>query len=298
MKSRGLIIAVVLFCAGAQAETPNPASSLPPPVDGLPVGWCIRAKPEVFADAKAAGFEYVELALQDVLPLTDENFAKLKATLEQLNLPARSGYNPVPKEIKLVGPDVDEAKQSAHVDHLLARAAELKLKFIVLNSAASWRVPEGFDHEKAFGQLADFSRRFAEAADKKGIVLLIEPMRGTDANMITNIAEALKLVETVGRPNFQMMVDYSFLTIQQDDPRNLLTVGDHLRNVHISNPAANRSYPMNDGESDYAAFFRVLKQIHYRGGLSVHGGTQSFTNDAPRAITFLRGKARELAGQP
>jgi sugar phosphate isomerase/epimerase len=91
------------------------------------------------------------------------------------------------------------------------------------------------------------------------------------------------------------MVDYSFLTIQKDAPKNLVAAGKHLRNVHISNPAANRTYAMADDESDYAAFFRVLKQIGYRGGLSVHGGPKtSFTNDAPRTITFLRGKAAEL----
>jgi sugar phosphate isomerase/epimerase len=45
----------------------------------------------------------------------------------------------------------------------------------------------------------------------------------------------------------------------------------------------------------YASFFRVLKEIEYRGGLSVHAGTSAFATDAPRAIAFLRTQARELA---
>jgi sugar phosphate isomerase/epimerase len=90
-------------------------------------------------------------------------------------------------------------------------------------------------------------------------------------------------------------VDYSFLVIQKDDLAELLKTGKHLRHIHISNPANRRTYPMNNDESDYATFFRLLKQIGYRGGLSVHGSTNAFASDAPRAITFLRTQAKALA---
>jgi hypothetical protein len=39
----------------------------------------------------------------------------------------------------------------------------------------------------------------------------------------------------------------------------------------------------------------VLRQIGYRGGISVHAATQNFPADAPRAIAFLRAKATDLA---
>lgn len=292
-----LAIQLVLAADGFSADSTNNAAlsvALPPPVAGIPIGWCIRARTNVFVDAKAAGFEYVELAMQDVLPLSDDDFGKLAAELQRLNLPARTGYNPIPKELMLVGTNVDEEKLAAHMEHLLSRAAALKLDYIDLNSAASWKVPDGFDHDKAFAQLADFCGRFAAAADKSGITVLIEPMRGTDSNMITNIDEAFKLVQTVNKPNFQMMVDYSFLRIQNDDLKELLKVGSHLRNVHISNPPK-RTYAMNDDESDYAEFFSILKQINYRGGLSVHGGpVVSVALDVPLAIAFLRKHAAEL----
>jgi len=297
---RWLIISFLVLSSlnSFAAESTNvPAEiKVPPPVPGIPIGWCIRARPEVFAQAKWAGFEYVELALQDVLPLDDAKFLELAAELQKLNLRALSGYNPVPRDMKLVGPEVDQAKLDAHLERLLTRAAALKLTYLVLNSAGNWRVPDGFEREKAFRQLAEFSRRFAEGAGRHNLTVLIEPMRGADSNMITDIAEALKLVQTVDHPNFAMMVDYSFLTIQKDDPKGLLAVGKHLKNVHIANPAANRTYPFSDTDSDYAAFFKVLKEIGYRGGISIHGGTQAFSNDAPRSITFLRGKAKQLTG--
>ena len=282
----------------AAGVAPAPVA-LPAPVPGFPTGWCIRAKPDAFADAKAAGYEYVELALQDVLSLSDEEFAKLVSQLQATGLPALSGYNSVPKELRLVGPEVDVAKIDAHLEKLLARAATLKLRYLILNAGASWKIPEGTPAEEAFTQLADFGRKFATAAAKHQITVLVEPLRSTDSNQITTIAEAVKLVEAVNHPYFAMMVDYSFLTIQNDDPANLLKAGKHLRHVHISNPANKRAYAMADSESDYASFFKALKQIDYHGGLSVHGGTTpaTFASDASRAITFLRTKAQVLAAK-
>jgi sugar phosphate isomerase/epimerase len=54
---------------------------------------------------------------------------------------------------------------------------------------------------------------------------------------------------------------------------------------------------MEAGESDYASFFGVLKDIGYRGGISVHARTSSFSTDAPRAISFLRAHAKQLASR-
>jgi hypothetical protein len=93
------------------------------------------------------------------------------------------------------------------------------------------------------------------------------------------------------------MVDYAFLIIQRDDLAALLTNPGALRYVHLSNPANKRTYPMSDAESDYAGFFRVLKQIKYRGGLSVHGGSNDIPNDAPRAIAFLRAREGSRTGE-
>ena len=276
---------------GSQAQT-----DAVPPVAGFPVGWCIRARSDVFEDAKRAGFEYVDLALQDVLGLSDQEFDRLAADLERLGLRALSGYNPVPAELKLVGPEIDRARQDAHVALLLRRAARLGLSFLIFNSGASWRVPDGFSRAEAQSQLVEFTRRLSAAAADRNITVLVSPLRSSDSNVMTTIAETVTFVKAVDRPNVAMMVDYSFLRIQKDDPSALVAAGPLLRHVHIGNPAVTpRAYPMDEKESDYASFFAALKQIGYRGGLSVHASTDSFSTHAPRAIAFLRRRAHELA---
>lgn len=283
---------VVLLAAVGLVAASQP---LPPPVPGFPIGWCLRAKPETFADARSAGFEYVELALQDILGLTEQDFQQLAGVGRAVAPKMLSGYNPIPNDLKLVGPEADKARQDAHLDLLLRRAAALELQFVIFNSGAAWRVPDGVSAETAFADLVAFSRRFAEAAAGHKIMVLLEPLRSTDSNMITTVADALRLIKAVNHPNFELMVDYSFLRIQKEDMNVLRETGGHLRHVHIANPSNPRTYPMDPQESDYASFFRLLKAIGYRGGLSVHAGTSAFATDAPRAITFLRTQARELA---
>ena len=288
----GRVLAV--FVLLLQLTSPLVAQSNPVP--GYPVGWCILAKPEAFIDAKKAGYEYVELAMQGVLPLSDAEFETLRGHLAAAGIPALSGYNIVPADLRLVGPDTDAGRQEAHIGRVVARARALRLRYLILNAGAAWKVPEGFSHEQAFRQLADFGRRLATQAGKADVTVLVEPLRPSDSNLIVTIAEAIALVEAVGHPQFAMMVDYSFLRIGKDDPNALLKAGRHLRHVHLANPSQNpRVYPLDAAESDYASFFAILKSIGYRGGLSVHAGSPDPLAEAPKAIAFLRQQALALA---
>jgi sugar phosphate isomerase/epimerase len=268
------------------------SEAIPPPVPGFPIGWCIRAQGSAPDDAKAAGFEYVELAMQDVLSLSDEDFDKAAARFAALGVPAVVGYNIVPAELMLVGPDADKGKQDAHLKKALARAKRLGLKMVVLNNGPARKVPEGFDRDKAWKQLVDFGRRFAAEAKKNDLTVLVQPLRPEETNLVTNVPDALKLVSAVGRPNFQLLVDYSFMAMQNESPAVLEKAKGHLRHVWMSNPNG-RVYPMSADEADYPAFFAALKKIGYRGGISIHARTDNFFADAPPAMAFLRKMAAE-----
>jgi sugar phosphate isomerase/epimerase len=265
-----------------------------PPVAGVPVGWCIRVQGTAPEDAVAAGFEYIELALQDIISLTDEEFEKTAARLKGLGIPALGGYNLIPNEMKIVGPDADPAKQDEHLHKVFPRLQTLGLKMVVFGSGPSRKVPEGFAREKAMQQLVDFGRRAAKEAKKHGLTFLLQPLRPEDTNLINTVPEALAAIKAVNHPSFQLLVDYSFMAIQKEEPAVLLKAGPHLRHVWVSNPNG-RTYAMGAEEADYAAFFAALKQIHYKGAVSVHARTDSFFADAPRGIAFLRQMGTSLS---
>ena len=66
--------------------------------------------------------------------LSDAEFQTLAAQLSTHRLRALSGYNPIPGDLKLVGPDLNRTKQEAHIHHLLARASALTLTYVILKS--------------------------------------------------------------------------------------------------------------------------------------------------------------------
>ena len=273
------------------------SQQIPPPVPGLPVGWCIRAKGSAPDDAKAAGFEYVELALQDVLELPDAEFDRSIERFAALGIPAATGYNFLPDDLKVIGPDADRAREDAYLARALPRVAKLGIKTLIFNGGASRRAPDGLPRDKAWKDLVGFSRRLARAAAQRGITVLVLPLRSSDTNQVTKVGEALDLIKAVAAPNFALAVDYSFITIEKEDPSVLHKAGKQLRHVWISNPDG-RGYPLAAAQADYAAFFSVLKQMHYRGGVSVHARTDNFFADAPQALRFLRQSLAALLPEP
>lgn len=222
--TRTLALSVLAICC-AHAAQPE-----------FPIGRCVKVlgvtAPE---DAKKVGFDYVELALQDLLPLSEAEFEKTVARIRSLGLPALSGYGFLPADLKIVGPDVDRARVDDAVRLGLARAERLGVKMVVHGNllGKGRSIPDGFSHEEGLKQLVVFGKRAAAEAQKHGIIVLFEPMPKSSTNMINTVPEALALVEAVHHPNFQMLVDYEFMINGKEDVAVLRKAASHIRQVEI-----------------------------------------------------------------
>ena len=266
------------------------------PVPGYPIGRCVRVlgvtAPE---DAKEVGFEYLELALQDLLPLEDADFDRVVQRLKAIGIPLLSGYGFLPLKLHVVGPGVDWAEIDAALRRGLGRAKRLGLQMVVFGNlnGESRRMVNGTSPENIQRMMQQFGTFAARLAEQHGITILIEPLPGRTTNSINTVAEALRLVDTVGSERFQMLVDFSYMTEGGEDLAILHRAARHIRQIEIQNPNG-RVYPRNPDEADYASFFRALKAGSYRGGFSVHGAPTDFFTDAPRAIDTLRRLVRML----
>jgi sugar phosphate isomerase/epimerase len=265
-----------------------PASARP----AVKVGMCGRL--DRLEETKAAGYDYAEVGVSEIAALSDEEFEALRVRLRKLQLPTPVANLFIPKTMKIVGPDVDKEAALTYVKKALDRVALLGVRTVVFGSGGSRRVPDGFSRDEAFAQLVAFAKVIAPEAKRRRITIAVEPLRKEESNIINSAAEGLEWVKAVGHPNFQLMVDFYHLASENEDPAILLEAGKAIRHFHIANPKG-RAFPFNAAEHDYAPYFANIKKMGYRGGISVEGKTESFKEEAPRALAFLR---EELAGAP
>ena len=249
------------------------------------VGWC--AGLARLADAKAAGFDYVELNTTEFATMSDADFEAAFTRAKEVGLPTPASNSFVPGTIRLTGPDTDQAAQMAYVTKAFDRAQRLGIQVIVFGSGGARRVPDGFSKETAFAQLVDFGKRIAPEARKRNITIAVEPLRRQESNIINTAAEGLALAEAIGDPNFQLMIDFYHLASEQESPAIVARAGARLRHLHMANPIG-RVFPQRWEEFDYAPFFAALRASAYDKRISIEATPANFAEDAPRAIALVR----------
>jgi sugar phosphate isomerase/epimerase len=278
------LLAVVLFA---------PASSVRAAQPKIKIGY----NTDDVEKAKNNGFDYAELLVKNFTALSDAQFDEFLAKHKAVGLPTPVGNNFIPAELKIVGPDIQPAKQTEFVNRAFDRAQRLGVKTVVLGSGASRKYPDGFSPDVAWSQLVDFARRIAPEAKKRGIVVVVEPLQKGETNTINTAAEGLKWVQAVDHPNFQLMVDFYHLALEKEDPAILVTAKKNIKHLHIANPYL-RKFPLSADEFDYSVFFATLKKSGYTGGLTIEGKPDKFESDAPRSLAFLRGAVADGVRPP
>ena len=275
-----VVAALVGLLALARGTTQSPQ---------IQVGFCT---PLANIDAaRAAGFDYVELATSEIAGLSDADFEQAAAHIRQTGIAAPAANLFLPATIKVTGASIDQAQQMAYVRKAFARLSRLGTQIVVFGSGGAGLVPDGFPKDRAFQQLVDFGRRIAPEARAHGITIAIEPLRHEETNIINSAAEGLDLVNAIDDANFQLMVDFYHLSSEKEDPAIIGRAGAHIRHLHMANPDG-RVFPRRWEEYNYAPFFAALKQIGYGQRISVEASTKDLPADAPVAIALLRGAFR------
>lgn len=255
------------------------------------VGYCVGLKGlEV---AKAAGFDYVELGVAEIAALSDADFDAALERTKQVGIPTPNANLFFPASMRLTGPEAVAAEQQvAYVSKAFERLNRLGVTIVCFGSGGARRVPEGFPKEEAFKQLVALGKRIAPEARARGITIVIEPLRSQESNIINTAAEGLDLVNAVGDPNFQLLIDFFHLASEKEDPAIVLRARDHIRHLHMANPQG-RVFPLKWEEFDYAPFFANLRQIGYAGRISIEASSKDVPAEGPQAIALLR---RAFAG--
>ncbi len=119
-----------------------------------------------------------------------------------------------------------------------------------------------------------------------------EPNNRTETNMLNTFFDVVALAKAVNHPNVRCLQDYYHLKMENDTVDSLLEYGEEfLVHSHFAR-LEGRSFPKNVTEDEYyPIYFKALKDIGYKGGVSMEefpASQSSFAQEAKIACEFLR----------
>jgi sugar phosphate isomerase/epimerase len=249
----------------------------------LKIGYCA---PLEKADVlKAIGYDFIEPKLMSY-PLEDQqSLDNAKTAVSRSSLPILAFCAFFPYDMRLVGPEVDQD----HLKSYLARAAGLTnaagAEVAVMGSAWSRNVPENWERSRAEDQLLQAYSWAADAFEGTGVVIGIEPQNRKEANIITNLTEAVGYAKAVNRDEIKVMADFYHMDEESEPLETLRTFSDWI--VHVQLADTGRQNP-GTGSYDYDTFFRHLKECGYTGHISVELMHEIPESEMRRSLEFLR----------
>ena len=233
-----------------------------------------------------AGFDYLEAGVTSLIPDEDDAaFAPVLAKFQASPIPVAAFNLFLPRDLVIVGPDIDQPRIERYVHRALARIQAVGATIAVIGSGRSRRVPDGFSRDEATAQIVRFLNVVADAADSTEVTIAIEPLNHNESNIINSVAEGVDFARRVNRPPIQVLADFYHMD-EDDEPLTTITDNkDWLAHIHVAD--SGRLAP-GTGTYPYATFVEQLRQAGYDGMVSVECRWGDFEAEAGPSVEFLR----------
>ena len=240
------------------------------------------------ADVRSAGWDYVEENVQQLFQgrLPDEQWRGAQR-LAAASLPVAAANSLLPPDLKIVGPDVDNAAIASYMLNVIRRAARCDVRTLVFGSGAARRVPDGFDRAAAREQIVHFLRSIAQPSSEHGVTIVVEPLHRGECNIVNTLEEAMQYVHQVNHPSVACLLDTYHLWMEDEPIEHIRAAGAAIRHVHVADKIG-RVAPGESGQSDYRPVFAALKAVGYGGAVSVEAAFPDIPGRGPHVLAFLR----------
>lgn len=247
------------------------------------IGWCESLQNAPLL--RDIGYDFVELPLAPMGLEARDAFEAAKRAVQGSPLPPLAFNVFFPRDIRVVGPEVDVDR----VHNYLARTAELlataKAQVVVLGSGWARNVPDGWERSRAEGQWVQALSWCADALRGTGTVLVIEPLNRKESNLVNSVAEGVRFAKQVDRPEIRVLADFYHMDEEQEPLATLKEHAPWLAHIHLADTG--RRNP-GTGTYDYDHFFGYLKEIGYGGMISAECKVEQPEADMRHSLAFLR----------
>lgn len=135
----------------------------------------------------------------------------------------------------------------------------------------------------------------AEAADRAGVDLWVEPVNRYETHLLVRLAEAASLVAALAHPRLGIVADLFHMALEEVNiPTTLLEHRSQVGHVHVAD--SNRRLPGQD-TTDFGPILEALRVINYEGWLAFECGepgrnqaqAPTYYEQLPAALTALFG---------
>jgi sugar phosphate isomerase/epimerase len=171
------------------------------------------------------------------------------------------------------------------VDSALARVHQIGGEVVVFGSGAARAIPDGFALREARRQTIRFLHRVADAAERHGVTVVIEPLNRKESNTILSVAEGVNLAAEVNRPSIKVLADFYHMDEEFEPLTHLTQYSDWLKHIHVAD--SGRGAP-GSGQYPYTEFAERLHRAGYDGMVSIECRWRDFATEARPALEFLR----------
>ena len=262
--------------------------------------------PERLALAKACGFDFVEMSIDE----TDHRLARLDWTLDQRLALVRATLETGVRVPSMCLSGHRRFPFGSHDPAIVTRAREVMEKAIGLARDCGVRTIQlaGYDvyyEDPDAGTLARFEDGLRWAVDRAAAAQVMLAVEIMDTPFMNSISRWKAWDEKLRSPWFTVYPDIGNLTAWGHDVAAELGLGvDRIAAIHLKDtlrvtadfPGKFRDVPFGEGCVDFKAVFQRLKELDYRGAFLIEMWTEKAAEpvrDLIEARQFMEARMRE-----
>jgi D-psicose/D-tagatose/L-ribulose 3-epimerase len=238
-------------------------------------GWTREEAEYAIGRAVTSGVDFVEIALLDPAGC---DAAHSRALLERAEMPAICSLGLPDGHWASTHPE----KAAEYLALALDKTAEMGA--LALSGVVYGGIGERTGATPTEAELDNVARALEAAARHAaghGLLLGIEAVNRYESHLVNTAAQAVALVEKIGRDNVFVHLDTYHMNIEEKGAANgILAAREHLRYIHLSE--SDRGVP-GAGNCPWDEIFAALAGIGFAGGMAM----ESFINLPPRLASGL-----------
>ncbi len=241
------------------------------------------------------GYSAIELAGNKIASMSEEEFAVVKETIQNGQIPCCGFNSSIPANIAIMGDGFDEASITDYAKFLCKRGSDLGIQNIGIGSPLSRVLLSHHNIEEEWAKATRFVEIFAKEAAPYGITILWESLNRLDSNFGLKLIEGKEIIERLGMDNIAIVFDIYHLYIEGEGIAEIKEVLPYIRHMHIAERVGDkRTFPTDAFYDYYKEIIQEVLDGGYTGLLSV----ESFYGDEnvglPQSKALLDGILAEI----